>query len=184
MATKRIESILMKGYVNKGLRMSYVYNLELDSKYNTIVETDEGNIKIYPAYMICISEPYPGPRVFISSMKYFTFVVLLEKSVKLIQENLFELFPNVGKVEFDMDDSALERFQKEKALSSADITIIPVVYTDSTSTCSPGLRISIENKDSSIVIPLEDAIAMNRLFSTFDPNIYGLSILSKLINIE
>lgn len=179
-----IESILFKGFVNKALRVSYIFDFEMEGSFKVISENDKGNITMFPGYFIKIAEQYPGPKIFISSTRYFTFIVLLEKSIKLIQENLFELFPGVGKIEFDMDGSVLERFQKEKALSSANITIVPTLYTDGTGTCYPGLRISLNDKDSSVTIPLEDAIAMNQMFKTFEPNQYGLSILSQLIKIE
>lgn len=181
---RRVESILFKGFVDKGLRVSYIFTLELEGKTKIISESNNGDIKIYPGYILCIGAIYPGPRIFVSSSKFFTFTVLLEKSIKLIQENLFELFPNVGSVEFDINERVLERFQKEKALSSANVTMMPSIYTDSTGTCSPGLRISLDDKGSSITVPLEDAIGMNQMFKTFDPNLYGLNILSQLIKIE
>ena len=181
---RTIESVLFKRFVNKKLRVTYVYNVELDGKFKVIYENDKGDISMYPQYLVKIHEPYPGPRVAISPNRYFTFVVLFEKTIKLIQENLFELFPGVGKAEFDMDSSTLERFQKEKALSSANVTMMPAIYTDGTGTCFPGMRISLDDKDSVITIPLEDAIAMNQLFKVFEPNQYGLGILSQMITIE
>lgn len=181
---RTFESVLYKGIADKSLRVTYLFELELGGKFPTISENNSGDIISYPAYMLRISSYSNNLRIVIGSSKYFTFVVLFEKSLKLIQENLFELFPNVGKLEFDMDDSVLERFQKEKALNSADITMMPAVYTDGTGVCSPGLRISIDNKGKAITIPLEDAIAIDRMFKTFDPNTYGLNILSQLIKIE
>lgn len=179
-----IESILFKGFVNKSLRVSYVFDFEMEGSFKVISENDKGNITMFPGYFIKIAERYPEPKIFISSTRYYTFIVLLEKTIKLIQENLFELFPGVGKIEFDMDSSVLERFQKEKALSSANITMVPALHTDGTGTCYPGIRISLNDKDSSVTIPLEDAIAMNQMFKTFEPNQYGLGILAQLIKIE
>ena len=182
---KVFESVLFKGLTDRTLRVTYVFELLIDGPFKNIKEDEEtGKITTYPAYMITLSTLNPRIRFAISSNKYYTFVVLFEKSLKLIQENLFELFPNVGKIEFDMDDSVLERFQKEKALSSAGITIVPAIYTDGTGGCFPGMRLSFENKDGSITIPLEDAISIDRMFRTFDPNQYGMSILSQLIKIE
>lgn len=181
---RTFESVLYKGIVDKSLRISYIFELQLGGKFPTIEETNSGSIITYPAYMLKIGSTNSNLRIVIGSLKYFTFVVLFEKTLKLIQENLFELFPNVGKLEFDMDDSILERFQKEKALNSADITMIPAIYTDGTGVCSPGLRISIDNKGKYITIPIEDAIAIDRMFKTFDPNTYGLNILSQLVKIE
>lgn len=182
---KNFESILLKGFVDKSFRFTYVYMLELEGKYQSIGETNDGErIITYPSYLITLSSLNPKTRVVISSMRYFTFVVLFEKSLKLIQENLFELFPEVGKSEFDVDTRVLGRFQTEKALSSANITMTPAVYVDQSGQCSPGLRISLDNKEGEITIPLEDAIGINQMLKTFDPNQYGLSILSQLIKLE
>lgn len=182
---KVIESILFRGTTDRTLRVSHVFELSLDGKYCSIKENeDTGKITIYPSYMITISTMNPQIRFVIGFVKYYTFVVLFEKSLKLIQENLFDLFPNVGGTEFDMDDSVLERFQKEKALSSAGITIVPAIYTDGTGSCFPGMRLTLDNRDGAITIPLEDAIGMDRMFKIFDPNQYGLSLLNQLIKIE
>lgn len=182
---RNFESILFKGFVDKSLRLTYVYMLELAGKFQSIKESEDGGrITTSPSYIITLSTLNPRTRVTISSTKYFTFVVLFEKSLKLIQENLFELFPNVGKIEFDVDERVLERFQTEKALSSADITMTPTVHVDQMGQCSPGLRISLDDKDGEITIPLEDAIGINQMLKIFDPNQYGLTILSQLIKIE
>lgn len=182
---KTIESILFRGIVDRTLRLSYVFEFALDGKYSTAKENEEtGKVTLYPSYMITLSTMNPQIRFAIGFLKYYTFVVLFEKSLKLIQENLFELFPCVGSVEFDMDDSVLERFQKEKALSSGGITIVPAIYTDGTGCCFPGMRITLDNKNGSITIPLEDAIGMNQMLKTFDPNQYGMSLLSQLMKIE
>jgi hypothetical protein len=181
---KTIESILYKGNVDKSLRVSYVFKLELEGKFASVSESADGSkITTYPSYMIILSSINLNTRFIIGSTKYFTFVTMLEKTIKLIQENLFVLFPNVGKEEFDMEDSALGRFQKEKALTSCDITMIPTLYTDGSGGCSPGINVSLNKKDSSITISLEDAIAINQMFKTFDPNIYGFNILSQLIRL-
>ena len=180
-----IESILYRGTTDRTLRISYVFELVLEGKYLNIKENEStGKITTYPSFIITISTMNPQIRFTIGSNKYYTFVVLFEKSLKLIQENLFDLFPDVGSIEFDMDNSTLERFQKEKALSSSGITIIPAIYTDGTSGCFPGMRISLDNKNCGITIPLDDAIGICQLFRTFEPNIYGLTLMSKLIEIK
>lgn len=181
---KRIESIIFKGFINKSLTVSYIYNLQLGNKFASIEEDDRGQIKIYPSYLIQLNPGYPLPRVFISPRRYFAFVSLFDKAVKMIQENLFELFPSINKSEFEIDERVLERFQTEKALSSSNVTMMPSVYTDGTNQCYPGLRISLEDKPDAITIPLEDAMAINQMLKTFDPNQYGLALLSQLIKIE
>lgn len=180
---RRIESVIFKGNTNKSLTVSYIFNANTEGKFKCIEEDEKGNIKLYPGYLIQINPGYPLPRIFISPRKYYTFTLLLEKSVKLIQKNLFDLFPNVNQTEFETDDRALERFQTEKALSGAGITIVPAVYVDSSNQCYPGLRISLEDKPDSVTIPLEDAMGISHMFKSFEPHTYGMTILSQLITI-
>lgn len=184
MSERRIESVLYKGIVNRSLTVAYVYFLRLEGKYKMIEEDNNGNIHIYPSYLIQLNPGFPNPRFFISPRQYFSFIAMFDKSVKLIQENLFELFPNVSKSEFEIDERALNRFQTEKALCTANLIMMPSVYVDSTNQCYPGLNISSTDKSGSITIPLEDAIAINQLFKTFDPNTFGMNVLSQLIKIE
>ena len=183
MGERRIESVLYKGIINKTLTLAYVFFLNMDGKYKMIEEDNNGNIHIYPSYLIQINPGYPRPRFFISSRQYFAFTAMFDKTVKLIQENLFELFPNVSRSEFEIDEGTLNRFQTEKALCTANLVMMPAVYVDSANQCYPGLNISSTDKSGSITIPLEDAIAINQLLKVFDPNTYGLNILSQLIKI-
>ncbi|MBR5296999.1 MAG: hypothetical protein IKU29_03915 [Parabacteroides sp.] len=181
---KRIESVIFKGFINKQFTMSFIYNLEFDGKFKSISEDGDGRITIYPSYLLQLNPGYPLPRIYISNIKYFTFTSLLESGVKLVRKNLFTLFPNINKTEFEIDERVMERFQTEKALNGGGITIVPSIWVDSTNQCYPGLKISVDNKSDCVTLPLEDAIAMNQLFKTFDPNQYSMSILSQLIRIE
>ena len=101
----------------------------------------------------------------------------------LIQEHLYELFPNAGKSEFEINSKAFERFQTEKAIASDGITMIPAVYVDDTNQCYPGIQINTL-KLGSIRIPLQDAIPMNKMFSTFDPHAMSISMLRIMGKIE
>jgi hypothetical protein len=181
---RRIESVIFKGFINKNLTVSYIFNLKLDGKYRIIEEDDNGMIKMYPGYILQLNPGYPLPRVFISPRRYFPFVSLLEKTIKLIQENLFELFPSINKIEFEVDERMLARFQTEKALNSSNITMMPAVYTDSTNQCYPGIRVSLDDKEGAVTLPLEDAMGISQMLKTFDPNAYGLALMSQLIKIE
>ena len=182
---RRIESVIFKGIINKSLTVSYIYTVKLnEGHFNTIEEDNKGNIKIYPEYMIQINPGYPLQRFFVSSQKYYAFISMFDKAVKLIQEHLFELFPNISRSEFEIDERTLERFQTEKALCVANISMMPAVYFDSSKQCYPGLKICATDKSDNIILPLEDCISINKLFTIFDPNTYGLNILSQFIKIE
>ena len=106
----------------------------------------------------------------------------MEKTIKLIQKNLFALYPGVGSDEFEIDEKVLERFQKEKAMSGGGMTLVPSVYVDPSGLCDPGVRISMNDKNNGLTLALEDAIALNQLLKIFDPNQYSLTFLTKLID--
>ena len=55
---KRIESVIFKGFINKSLTVSYIYNLHINDKYASIEEDDRGQIKIYPTYLIQLNPGY------------------------------------------------------------------------------------------------------------------------------
>ena len=180
---KTIESILIRGFISKGLTISYLYDWDLDNDtFPTIKEFDSGDIKIDSLFAIKIRRG-KDQVIWVTRSKYHAFVTLLEKATRMTQENLFELFPDVGNIEFDMDDSALDRFQQEKALNTAGFTMMPAVWTDGSGGCLPGIRISDE-KDNCITIPLEECIAINNMFKTFDPHTYGMQILNMLVKVE
>lgn len=180
-----VETTLFKGFVDTHLSLIYGVNVELEGKFAVIKENEQYNsIDIRPGHCFKIFAGNPVVCLFITTRQFYPFMVLFDKIIKLTQENLFELFPNVGNTEFDINDSVLERFQKEKALSTANLTMMPALYTNSTGECSPGIRISLENKVGAITIPLEDAIGMNRCLKTFDPNNFTLQVLNKLLTIE
>ena len=184
MSSKRIESIVYQGLTNRDMRVSFVYFFKCEEeKFNTVVERENGYV-VNHSYLLKISEGYERPVIFVSPRKYFSFVTLFEKSLKLIQDNLYTLFPNVGRTEFDIDGRALDLFIQEKALSSADMHIVPAIWTDTTNQCYPGLKIVSEDKNSSVTIPLEDAIGFNRFLNTFQPDLYGMLLLTNLGRFE
>ena len=171
----RIDSVLYRGFVDKDLRVTYIYNFESYGKFPTIIQKDNGNVVIYPAYALSISEGFDKPHVYIPTNKYHSFVSLLEKCIKLVSDNLYDIFPNVNKIEFETDSRVLERFQTEQALSTNGITMIPAVWTDGSGSCFPGIQINMMN--GSITIPFEDVISIGQMLKTFEPNQFGLSIL-------
>lgn len=174
----RIDTPLFKGTkdsVNKDLLVSYVYTFEPEGQYQTVKETPRGNLVIHPSFGVSISEGFDKNRIYVPYVKYFHFVSLFDKSINLISDNLYEIFPDINKIEFEIDSRVLERFQTEKALASAGMTIIPDVWVDETSSCYPALRINV--KGGHVTIPFEDSIAMREMFKRFDPLTYSINML-------
>lgn len=171
----RIDTTLYKGFVNKDLRVSYLYNFEQSGQFQTIVQKDNGNVTIRPAFGISISEGFGKCHMFIPSNKYYSFASLLKKSVKLISDNLYDIFPNINRIEFEIDSRVMERFQTEQALTTNGMTMVPAVWIDSTNSCYPGIKVNTTN--GYITIPLEDAIPISKMLNSFEPHSFGLSIL-------
>ena len=175
----KIDHLLTVGSVDKDLRVTYLYEYR-DGEFKTIHEYN-GKWFIEPNYAIKISRSYDD-SIFVPRVRYFHFVSLLEKSVKLISENLYNLFPDVDRVEFEIDQLELKRFQTEKAMSISGMKMTPCVWVNKTNECFAGIH--YEDPRTSFKFPLEDAIAFVRMFSTFDPNLFGLAILRILGKIE
>lgn len=164
-----------KESVNPSLLVTYLYNFDMDGDFPTIREKKNGGYVINPSFGISISEGFDKPRIFIPGVRYYSFSTLFEKAIKLVSENLFTIFPNVNKIEFEIDSRALERFQTEKALTTSSMTAYPAVWCDETNACYPGIRIN--TKQGYVTIPLEDAIPLSELFKRFDPLLYSINML-------
>lgn len=160
---------------NPKLLVTYIYSFNTDEKYPTVKQKRNGGYSIDPSFSISISEGFDKPRIFIPGNKYFAFISLFRKALQLIKENLFTIFPNVTKSEFEVDSRALERFQTEKAMAVAGMTAEPGVWVNETNECFPALRIS--SKLGSIMIPIEDADPLIEAFTIFDPVVYSVSML-------
>lgn len=174
----RIDTPLFRGTqesVNKNLIVSYVYMFQPSGQFQTVKEHPNGKITINPSFGISISEGFDKPRIFIPGGKYYSFLTLFDKTITLISENLYEIFPNVNKIEFEIDSRVLERFQTEKAMTTAGMTAVPAVWVDETNSCYPGIRINTSS--GSVIIPLEDAIPIKEMFKRFDPILYSINML-------
>lgn len=181
---QRINYKLFRGSLDKRLNVLYVYTFEPEGDFRTIYQREgSASTTVSPSYAISVTHGYGEDSIYITSSQYFSFISMLEKCVKLISDNLYELFPNVGRSEFEINAKALERFQTEKAMASDGITMIPSVFVDETNQCFPGIQINTL-KLGSIRIPLQDAIPMSKMFSTFDPHLMSLSMLRILGKIE
>ena len=171
---------LYNGTINKQLLVNYGYTFiprTYEEKYPTVKITDKGNVVINHSYSLTISEGFDKARLFVPGRVWFQFVTLLEKSVKRISENLYELFPDLNKTEFDIDARTLEIYQTEKACSTAGLTMIPTVYVNESHECFPAIKI-ITTEFGSVVVPFEDAISLSTMISKIDPITYGMNIMS------
>ena len=171
----RLNHLLMTGSVDPQLRVTYMYEFSQEGKFTTIIQPREDFVSIYPSFSLRLSRSFED-GVFIPGKKYFPFIVLLEKTVAMVSEHLYEIFPNVGKTDFEMDSKTMERFMTEKAMHTSGMTIVPTVWVNSTSECFPGLRISGTNMNT-FSFPLEDAIPIVKMLNTFDPYNMGLTML-------
>lgn len=181
MFRKHMNIRLMTGNINTGLlvRFCYTYESGQDAKFPTIKVTDSGGIVINNSYGLDISEGYDRPRVYIPKKSWGPFVTLLQKTVKTISENLYEIFPDINKEEFDIDSRVLETFQTEKACSTAGMTMVPCVYVGEGGKCYPAIRLNTV-KYGSCTIPFEDAIAISNMISKIDPDQYSFNLINIL----
>lgn len=178
----RVDHLLMKGFVDSRLRASFKYDFK-DSEFPTVKQIRDDIYSINPSYALVISRSFED-SIFIPSHKYFPFVILFEKSVKLISDNLYDLFPDINDTEFGIDSKMLDIFRTEKAMSTAGLTIIPCVWVNNeTNECHPGVEISGTNVNT-FRLPLEDAISIAKMLSVFDPINMGLNTLRIMGKIE
>lgn len=176
MAGTRVNYKLFRGSTDKNLTVTLTYTYENEGDFRTVMYNSQYNsYSISPLFGISISKGYEKDRIYVTSNQYYSFTTLMEKAVKLISDHLYEIFPNVGLSEFDIDAKTLERFQTEKALACDGITMSPVVFVDETNQCFPGLLINTI-KYGSIRLPLQDAIAISRLLSNLNPHAIALSL--------
>lgn len=178
---QEVDSQLYRGSVNKELTINFHYTYSDEGKYPSVQQRNNV-VKIYPSFIVNISEGYGKPFIPILSAAYSSFTSLLDKSLKQITENLYTIFPDVGKIEFDIDSKTLEIYETEKAISTNGMTAVPAVWVDSTSQCFPAIKITSVKYPMGVKIPLEDAMAMSKMFSCFDPHTYGLTLLTLCSN--
>lgn len=179
---KTINNIIYQGIVNPELRITFTYIFDIESDKAAIISKDDNRYYVFPNYFLSISEGYEKTTINIGSKRYFALVTLFEKSVKMIQDSLYDLFPNLNSEEFEIDQRALERFKLEKAVSSAKITIVPSTWVNRTQQCFPALSIINDVKNQLVTIPLEDAIGISALFQRFEPNTFSMMLITNMGN--
>lgn len=183
---KRVDTLLFSGSVNKDFRINYLFTIKdgddkfAPAKYSQVYDqagSPTDVLKIFPSILLNISEGFGKAFILIGTNKYFSFVTLLSKTVDLISAHLYEIFPDADKIEFEGDAKMLEIYRNEKAMTSNGITMYPTIYVDNTNQCYPAIKCTTDKYPMGITIPMEDAIAMNKLFSTFEPITYGLTMM-------
>lgn len=172
---------LYKGFICKNLvcQFNCSYEPDPESKIKTFAYGQGwGSIRI--SYALCIKAGYKDRSgIFITDKQFGSFRVLLKNSIKLISENLYDLFPNIGSPEFEISTKALERFKMEKVQSSMNITIVPTVYVSTTQETFPGLCID-DGRGGTAVLPLEDAVSMHETLKSLDPINLSMNIIQML----
>ena len=169
-----------KDSCNPNLSVTFIYEYKTDENFPTVKAKRNGGFTIDPSFSISISEGFDKNRIFIPGNKYFGFVSIFHKAIEVVKENLYTIFPDVNKTEFEVDSRALERFQTEKALMVGGMTACPAVYSNETNECFPGIRISSQYGE--IIVALEDAMQMMELFKVFDPVSYSATMLHFFAN--
>jgi len=165
--------------INKDLQVSMNVTYEYDSQYST-VKISGNNITFNRAYTLSITEGYEKPRMFITSNEWASFVTILKKSIKLIQENFHNIFPSEGRINReDIDMKELERFQTEKCMYLNGISIIPIIYSTEYENF-PGIMIR-NKRNESVRIPFEDAIIISEVLDKIEPNLLSIQYLKMLM---
>lgn len=180
---KRIDLPIYKGMeLNRDLLVTFSVTYELDGQYQTIVEKPNGITSIKQCYSLSISTGFQKSRMFCPGTQFMCFVSILQKSIKLIQDNIYNIFPSIGKINWDdVDRRELERFQTEKCMYLNGFSIIPIIYTTAFNECFPGIRITTKSNDS-IDIPFEDAILISEVLSKIEPSTLSITILKMMLS--
>ena len=169
-----------KDACNPNLNVTYIYEYKTDENYPTVKAKRNGGYIIDPSFSISISEGFDKNRIYIPGNKYFAFISIFRKAIDIVKDNLYTIFPDVNKTEFEIDSRALERFQTEKALMVGGITACPAVYSNETNECFPGIRVTSQYGE--IIVALEDTMQLIELFKVFDPIAYSVTMLHFFTN--
>ena len=181
----RIYEKLYRGNIDKRLEMTFTYNManEPDAKFKSVFVKPNTYISYSPDYALSIrifdkNHPDILQSVFVPQQHFYAFRKLLVNTLKSISEDLYKLYPGIGSPEFNISEIELEQFKQSKLESSMGMAIIPGIWdgTNGEQT-QPGVIITSDTTSSQpINIPLEDAISMSELLSTFDPNAVSLQL--------
>lgn len=177
----RINYTLVYGSINTDLRVdfSYVYDTDPENKYKSIREYPEHNSTyIRGNYSITISEGFGKARLFIPGGHMTCVLDILTRTIKAVGEHYKELYPHANLPEYDIDKTALDKFNREHTVLVNGYTAVPCIYANSNNECNPALRIS--SKRETVVVPLTDAIIIAKKLDVFDADTFGMMLLNML----
>lgn len=181
----KIYEKLYRGNIDKRLEMTFTYNManEPDAKFKSVFVKPNTYISYSPDYALSIrifdkNHPDILQSVFVPQQHFYAFRKLLVNTLKSISEDLYKLYPGIGSPEFNISEIELEQFKQSKLESSMGMAIIPGIWDGPNGEqTQPGVIITSDTTSSQpINIPLEDAISMSELLSTFDPNAVSLQL--------
>lgn len=181
---RRVSMTIFTGAINKDLRVTFGYTYTSDNgegKYPTVRMSDRGTIIINHSYSLTLNTDYSTQGLFIVGKDWERFCVLLEKTIKLISESLYELYPEIDSTEFTVDSRTLDRFKVEKACTSGGMSMYPDIWVSKDGQTYPAIQINTSiGSCTTMKLPLEDAIPLSRALNKIDPNLYGLNIIEAM----
>lgn len=181
----KIYEKLYRGNIDKRLEMTFSYNMsnEPGDKFKSVFVKPNAYVSYVPDYALSIkiidkNNPGVDQSIFIPQNRFYAFRKLLVNTLKSISEDLYKLYPGIGSPEFNISEIELEQFKHSKLESSMGMTIIPGIWDGPNGEqTQPGVIITSNITSAQPVnIPLEDAISISELLSTFDPNDVSLQL--------
>lgn len=181
----RIYERLYRGNIDKRLDVTFAYDMtnDPDDKFRSVYVKPNSYIAYTPRYSLSLkitdkNNPGMDKSIFVPQNRFYAFRKLLVNSLKSISEDLYKLYPGIGSPEFNISEIELEQFKQSKLESSMGMAIIPGIWDGpNAEQTQPGVIITSDITSSQpINIPLEDAISISEMLSTFDPNDVSLQL--------
>lgn len=181
----RIYAKLYRGNIDRRLDVTFAYDMtnDPDDKFRSVYVKPNSYISYSPRYSLSLNitdknNHEVDKSIFIPQSRFYAFRKLLVNTLKSISEDLYKLYPGIGSPEFNISEIELEQFKQSKAESSMGMAIIPGIWDGpNAEQTQPGVIITSDITSSQpINIPLEDAISISEMLSTFDPNDVSLQL--------
>lgn len=181
----KIYERLYRGNIDKRLDVTFAYDMtnDPDDKFKSVFVKPNSYISYTPNFALSIkiidkNNPAMYQSLFIPQKHFYAFRKLLVNTLKSISEDLYKLYPGIGSPEFNISEIELEQFKQSKLESSMGMAMIPGIWDGPNGEqTQPGIIITSDTASSQpINIPLEDAISISELLSTFDPNAVSLQL--------
>lgn len=181
----KIYERLYRGNIDKRLDVTFAYDMtnDPDDKFKSVFVKPNSYISYTPNFALSIkiidkNNPGMYQSLFIPQKHFYAFRKLLVNTLKSISEDLYKLYPGIGSPEFNISEIELEQFKQSKLESSMGMAMIPGIWDGPNGEqTQPGIIITCDTASSQpINIPLEDAISISELLSTFDPNAVSLQL--------